>query len=125
MADSNRPRGECQHGQLARQCELCEKDATIAEQAATIARLEGERDAHAQRLRDISVALSDARCNAMPILEGVRWMVERTQQAEAERDALKARVKELEALLPDEQVSARERIINWQMSQMAKRKEQP
>lgn len=38
---------ECKHGQLARQCELCEKDQRIAELEKALRELRGELEAYA------------------------------------------------------------------------------
>lgn len=157
MADSNRPRGECQHGQLARQCELCEKDATIAEQAATIARLEGERDGWertaadmangmafyrdivrqagqhfgpavytsddgsvqdevlAPKVPELAAAVVAERDEAVQEFEVMNArlgeVIIAKAQAEAERDALRARVAELEARdIPDAML---DELVGW------------
>lgn len=54
MGDSNRTPGECEHGNRWATCETCTLRATIAEQAATIARLEAERDGWERTAADMA-----------------------------------------------------------------------
>ena len=54
-----------------------------------IARLQAERDKFASQAREISMWLADAGIGAMPIPEGVKTLLQRAEQAEAERDSLK------------------------------------
>ncbi len=112
-------------GRYALQSEIAALRATVAEQAATIARLEGERDeavterdaresgwieAHEQRCRADSL---EARMGEIAELCGpggddtpfgrvesmLASLTDRAAQAEAERDALRARVAEAEVVL--------------------------
>lgn len=46
MASDIRPPRDCKHGQLARSCEICERDDEIASLRARIAELEALRDDH-------------------------------------------------------------------------------
>lgn len=48
---------ECQHGQLARSCEICERDQRIAELEREVERLREQSQSECQRLRDEVLAL--------------------------------------------------------------------
>jgi hypothetical protein len=77
--------------------ELAALRATIAEQAATIARLEGERDT-GKAFHDVAVKERD-------------YERRMRDKAEAERDALRARVAELEARdIPD---ATLDELVGW------------
>ena len=83
---------ECEHGQLARACNICEYEREIAELRARVVELEAERDADRRREYGYSQETVDA--------------------LTSERDKLTKRVMELEAELSE----LKQEIQGWKNS---------